>query len=88
MFNKDEIIQKLTEKKATLPCSRCGNRSFGLLEGYSKFYMQDLEKIGDINLSDPFVPVIGVFCTKCGAITFHAAGTLGLLKKEGDANEK
>lgn len=84
MFDKDEIIKKLNEKGAILPCSRCGNKSFVLMDGYSKFYLQDIEKIGGINLGDPLVPVIGVICSNCGAITFHAAGTLGLINKEGD----
>ena len=86
-ISKDEVAKKLTEKGALQPCSRCGSRSFSILDGYSKI-MLDKEVDGNIRLGGPMVPVAIVACTKCGAITMHALGALGLLESQGDENGK
>ena len=84
-ISKDDVAKKLTEKGALLPCSRCGNHSFTILDGYSKV-MLDNEVDGNIRLGGPMVPIAIVACTKCGAITMHALGALGLLDNQGDKN--
>lgn len=86
-INKDDVVKKLTEKGALLPCSRCGSRSFTVLDGYSKV-MLDNEIDGSIRIGGPMVPVAVVACTKCGAITMHALGALGLLNNQGESNGK
>lgn len=85
-IKKDEVIKKLTEKRAVQPCSRCGCPTFTVLDGYSKI-MLDKEVDGNIRLGGPFVPVTAVVCTNCGAITMHALGALGLLGKQEEKNE-
>lgn len=82
-IKKEEVIKALTEKKAVLPCSRCGCNSFTVLDGYSKI-MLDKEVDASIRLGGPVVPVVAVVCTNCGAITLHALGALGLLRKKGE----
>ena len=48
--------------------------------------MLDNEVDGNIRLGGPMVPIAIVACTKCGAITMHALGALGLLDNQGDKN--
>lgn len=84
-IEKDDVIKKLTEKRAVLPCSRCGCNSFTVLDGYSKI-MLDEEIDGSLRLGGPMVPVTAVVCTNCGAITMHALGALGLLGKREENN--
>ncbi|MBR6123816.1 hypothetical protein IKQ19_09540 [Candidatus Saccharibacteria bacterium] len=84
-IDKNRVIQKLTEKGAVLPCSRCGNQQFSVLDGYSKI-MLDENIDGSIRIGGPSVPVSIVVCTKCGAVTMHALGALGLLEDEEKKN--
>ncbi len=64
----------------------CGNNNFVMLDGYFVHDIQPNLKgriIGGTN-----VPSIGVACKRCGFISQHALGALGLLKKgEKDDNE-
>jgi hypothetical protein len=39
-------------------------------------------------LGGPTIPVAIAACNNCGAITFHALGALGLLKKEETADAR
>lgn len=82
-LDKDDIARRLSERGALLPCSRCGNNNFSILDGYTKFFINnDIERMGDLDLGGPAVPVIMVACNKCGAVTLHAMGAIGLLDKK------
>ena len=73
---RQRIINALTERGATRPCSRCGNPRFALLDGYFS------ELLGDglnFNFGGPVVPSVVLACEKCGYIVQHALGVLGLL---------
>lgn len=90
-LDKKKVAQILTEKKAVLPCHRCGSKTFSILDDYTKIQIQsDLDKIADTFVGGPSVPAIVVACNNCGAITFHALGALGLLSapKEDENAEK
>lgn len=81
-IDKQETAEKLKEKGAHLPCHRCGNKTFSILDGYSKFLVD--EKIDALNIftvGGPSVPIILIVCNNCGAITPHAMGALDLLPK-------
>jgi hypothetical protein len=77
-----EVIQALRARGVTLPCPRCGNNDFTLLEG---FFNQPVS--GDLTAasgtmafsSGPTVPSVVTACSKCGFLSQHALGVLGLL---------
>jgi predicted RNA-binding Zn-ribbon protein involved in translation (DUF1610 family) len=77
---KAEIIKILTERGAKLPCPRCGNPNFILIDGYFNQFIQPDMK--DINLGGPSIPSVIIACNKCGFLSQHALGVLGLLPKE------
>lgn len=80
--NKQRIIKALEEKGAKLPCPRCGNNSFMLLDGYFNQTIQtDLK---GVVLGGTSVPSVVVICNRCGYFSQHALGALGLLSKEED----
>jgi ribosomal protein S27AE len=74
---KDKIIKALEERLAKLPCPRCGNQQFSLADGYFSQPLQ--ENLGGIVLGGPAIPSVVVVCNKCGFISQHALGALGLL---------
>ncbi len=77
---KDKIIKALMERGARAPCPRCGNQSFTLLDG---LFNQPLQtELGNIVLGGPSIPSVVVVCTRCGFISQHALGVLGMLPKE------
>jgi ribosomal protein L37E len=77
---KDAIIKALSERGANLPCPRCGNNAFTLLDGYFNQIIQDEPK--GIVLSGRTIPSIIIACKRCGYLSQHALGVLGLLPKE------
>ena len=77
---KDKIIQALTDRGAKLPCPRCGNDTFTLLDGYFNQIIQPEPK--GIVLGGRTVPSVVVVCNRCGYLSQHALGVLGLLPKE------
>ena len=88
-LNKSEIAEKLKTKGAILPCHRCGNELFSVMDGYSKFMIQtDIDSISTTILGGISIPVVLIACNNCGAITTHAMGALDLLKKEVEKNDK
>ncbi len=77
---KDKIIKALTDRLAKLPCPRCGNDTFTLLDGYFNQIIQtDLK---GIVLGGRTIPSVVVACNRCGYLSQHALGILGLLPKE------
>jgi len=82
---KQKIIKALEERGARLPCPRCGNNSFTLLDGYFNQTVQtDLK---GMVLGGPSVPSVVVACNRCGYLSQHALGALGLLPQEEAKNE-
>ena len=77
---KKEIIKALEERGAKLPCPRCGNQSFALLDGYFNQTIQT--ELKGMVIGGPSVPSVVVACSKCGYLSQHALGALGLLPKE------
>jgi hypothetical protein len=77
-IDKEKIAQALTTRGATKPCHRCGNDKFVVIDGYAIYSLQD-NLDGGLVFGDAAVPVALVACEKCGALTPHAVGALGLL---------
>ena len=83
---KEEIIELLTEKGAMLPCPRCSNTSFVLIDGYLNRFLQEEVSSGR-SIGGPSLPSVATVCDKCGFISQHALGALNLLpskRKEGE----
>jgi len=76
---KQEIIKALENKGARLPCPRCGNQSFTLLDGYFNQTIQT--NLVGIVLGGPSIPSVVIACSRCGFLSQHALGALGLLPK-------
>jgi len=81
---KQRIIKALEERGAKLPCPRCGNQQFTLVDGYFNQTIQT--ELKGMVIGGPSVPSVVVVCTRCGYMSQHALGTLGLLPKEGGKN--
>jgi hypothetical protein len=77
---KKKIISELEARKAILPCPRCGNTAFTLLDGYINTFVQS--DLRNINIGGPSIPSIATACNQCGFISAHALGVLGLLPKD------
>lgn len=74
---KSRIVEELRKRGVTLPCPRCGNPHFTLLDGY--FNQPVSVEIGAVVLGGKTVPSVVTFCTRCGFLSQHALGALGLL---------
>lgn len=83
---KEEIIKKLEERGAKLPCPRCGGKNFSLIEGYFNNPLQST--IGNLVIGGPAIPSVVIACTNCGYISQHALGALGLLPSSGGSDGK
>ena len=77
---KKEIVKALEDRGAKLPCPRCGNQQFTLLDGYFNQSIQ-MELKGMV-LGGPSIPSVVIACNKCGFLSQHALGALGLLPRE------
>jgi len=82
---KDNIIKKLVERKAILPCPRCGNHNFILLDGY--FIQPMSAEIGAMVLGGQSVPTVVTACSQCGFLSQHALGALGMLPEEKESKQ-
>jgi ribosomal protein S27AE len=83
---KKQIIEALDKAGAKLPCPRCGNGSFTLLGGYFNHPIQT--GLTGLVIGGPSVPSVVVVCNRCGFISQHALGVLGMLPAETKAEEK
>lgn len=83
---KRKIIAALEERGATLPCPRCGNNAFTLLDGYLNQTIQ--KELKGIVIGGPSVPTIVITCKRCGFLSQHALGILGLLPEELQREDK
>jgi hypothetical protein len=78
---KTKVVGALNERGADkLPCPRCGNSGFALVDGFFSHPLQ--KETAGLVLGGPVVPAVATVCMKCGFISEHALGVLGLLPKE------
>jgi ribosomal protein S27AE len=82
---KQKVLEALDEAGANLPCPRCGNGQFSLVDGYFNHPIQT--SLGGLVIGGPSVPSVVVVCNKCGFISQHALGALNLLPKTPEPGE-
>jgi hypothetical protein len=82
---KQKIID-IIKMKVNLPCSRCGQKEFTLLDGYLK---HDIYKISNNKIiyddRDISFPCVSIICDNCGYISQHCLGILGLMPSKLDS---
>jgi predicted nucleic-acid-binding Zn-ribbon protein len=78
--DKQKIIKALQDRGATRPCPRCGNSNFTLIDGYFNQTIQT--ELKGMVIGGPSVPSVVVACNRCGYLSQHALGVLGLLPGE------
>lgn len=83
---KEEVIKKLAEKGVKGVCPMCGNNNFVVADAYFSNTLQP--QLGTTSLGGPSIPTIPIICSKCGFVSQHALGMLGLLPKEEEKNGK
>ena len=74
---KQTIVKALEARGAKLPCPRCANPTFFLLDGY--FFNPLVTDLKALTLGGPAVPTVVVACGRCGYLSQHALGALGLM---------
>lgn len=74
---KNTIITRLNERLANHPCPRCGNNQFALVDGLQNDTLQD--DIKNIKIGGQSIPTIIVACNRCGFLSYHSLGVLGLM---------
>jgi len=71
-------LKALIEKRASVPCSRCGFNQFELQPAYTAIpLMPDCQAPSSYG---PAIPCAVVACKNCGNLSFHSAAHLGLLR--------
>jgi ribosomal protein S27AE len=81
-----KVIAALEKAGARLPCPRCGNTQFSLLDGYINNPIQS--NLSGIFIGGPSIPAVVVACTKCGYLSQHALGALNLLPKQAEVETR
>ena len=79
-----QIMNILNEKIGDVPCPMCGNKHFMLADGYFCNHLQD--NFHSITIGGKNVPAVAIICQKCGFISQHAIGMLGLLQPNTEGN--
>ncbi len=85
---KQRIILELNKRfgSSGIKCPMCGNNHFIIGDGYFNSFMQD--DFRSLNLGGPSIPSIPIICDRCGFISSHALGVLGLLPKNDNEGKK
>jgi ribosomal protein S27AE len=82
---KAQVVAALNAAGAKLPCPRCGNAHFALVDGYINQPVQ--QQLGGLVIGGPSVPAAMTVCTQCGFLAQHALGVLNLLPKPVESAE-
>ena len=85
---KQKIVLELNKRinSGEIKCPMCGNKHFIIADGYFNTIMQD--SLNGIVLGGPSIPSIPIICNRCGFISSHALGILGLLPKQTGNDQK
>ncbi len=85
---KSKIILELSNRinSGIIKCPMCGNNHFFIADGYFNTPMQD--NLDGLELGGQSIPSIAIVCDKCGFISSHALGVLGLLPGQTNESQK
>jgi uncharacterized protein (DUF983 family) len=78
---KQEIIERLRERGVPKACPMCGHGQWALMDGYVKPLVQNQienNQFKNVRGGDRFLPLVALICNKCGHVSQHAVGILGL----------
>ncbi len=79
----DKILKVLPNPE----CPMCHNREFSIIDSYSLIpVIEDYRHIS--GLMKKSVPAICIICTRCGFLSQHALGALGLLEKDNEEKKE
>jgi len=77
---KRKIVTEVTTRiQRQLTCPMCQNKSFTMADGYFQNFLQS--NFDNISIGGQNIPTIAIICNKCGFVSQHALGILGLLPK-------
>ncbi len=71
---KRKIAEALETAGARLPCPRCSNLNFTLVDGYFNQTVQS--ELESFIIGGPGVPTVLVVCNRCGYLSQHVLGVL------------
>src|SRR5258708_1992930 len=81
----ENIRRVLLERGVALPCPRCGPPPFNLEPYYLAHPIQI--NLSSISLGGANIPTVVTTCMRCGFLSEHALGVLGLLSKSPNSTE-
>jgi hypothetical protein len=79
--DRQRIADALKRAQVGIHCPMCGNRQFTVLDGYINHAVQT--QLGGLVIGGQSVPTAVIVCNRCGFLSQHALGVLGLLPKTG-----
>lgn len=90
LLSQEEKKRIIAQIESVLPggmeCPICHNKQFVISDGYFNSSIQG--NLNGMRLGGPSIPSIGLICSKCGFISHHALGALGLLPKTQEQESK
>lgn len=79
--DRQRIADALRRAHVSARCPMCNNQNFTVLEGYLNHAIQT--QVPGMVIGGQSLPVAVVVCNRCGFLSQHALGVLGLLHKGG-----
>ena len=76
-FDNAQVIKALQSKGISGACPRCGSANWELAEGFIALSLSDEPQ--NVTLGGQVIPTVAMICGKCGFVSTHAAGALGLM---------
>ena len=85
---KQRIISELNNRinSGDIKCPMCGNEHFIIADGYFNPTLQN--NLKGFVIGGSSIPSIAIVCSRCGFISSHALGILGLLPKQTAESKK
>ncbi len=75
---KIEIIKRLSERIPSFECPICHYKNFSIVDGFLvQGIQQQME--GIVLGNGPMVPSVALVCTRCGFMSQHNLGILGMI---------
>lgn len=76
---KNKIIKKISDVMPGLECPMCHNKQFVIVDGFFPNMVYDDYNASIMNYTKG-MPSFAIVCNKCGFISNHSLGALGLMK--------